>query len=100
MPRQLWNDWRIDRPESASPNPFLTSLPPPPEQGTSCLLREDRDKLVAFHHDHTQGKIVDRCVLHAEMPGEFLVSPAHVEMMYRTEKRGHSGTFTFRVAGR
>lgn len=73
---------------------------PPQEQETSCLLREDRDKLIAFHYDQTQGRIVDRCVLHAEMPGEFLVPPAHVEMMYRTQTRGHSGTFTFRVAGR
>ena len=63
----------------------------------SCLLREDRDKLVAFHHDQIGGQIDDRCVLHAEMAGEFLVSPAHVELMYRTQTRGHSGTFRFRV---
>ncbi|HTU20570.1 MAG TPA: alpha-2-macroglobulin family protein [Gemmataceae bacterium] len=73
---------------------------PEQQQGSPCLLREDRDKLIAFHHDQTQGQIVDRCVLHAEMPGVFLVSPAHVEMMYRTQTRGHSGTFTFRVAKR
>jgi hypothetical protein len=73
---------------------------PQREQGTPCLLREDRDKLIAFHHEQTQGQIDDHCVLHAEMPGEFLVPPAHVEMMYRTQTRGHSGTFTFRVAGR
>ena len=76
-------------------DPRFTQL----EQGTPCLLREDRDKLIAFHHDQTQGRIVDRCLLHAEMSGEFLVPPAHVEMMYRTQTRGHSGTFTFRVAG-
>lgn len=69
-------------------------------QDTPCLLREDRDQRIAFHHDETQGQIVDRCVLHAEMPGVFVVAPAHVEMMYRTQTRGHSGTFTFRVAGR
>lgn len=69
------------------------------QQNTVHLLREDRDQLVAFHHEQTQGRIVDRCVLHAEMPGAFVVSPAHAEMMYRTQTRGHSGTFTFRVAG-
>jgi uncharacterized protein YfaS (alpha-2-macroglobulin family) len=68
-----------------------------PQKGTPCLLREDREKLIAFHHDQTTGRIVDRCVLHAEMPGEYLVPPAHVEMMYQTEVRGHSGTFAFRV---
>jgi uncharacterized protein YfaS (alpha-2-macroglobulin family) len=71
---------------------------PRQDQGTPCLLREDRDQWIAFHHDQTHGQIVDRCVLHAEMPGEFVVSPAHVEMMYRPQTRGHSGTFTFRVA--
>lgn len=68
------------------------------QQGTPCLLREDREKLVAFHHDQTSGLIVDRCVLHAELAGEYLVPPAHVEMMYQTEVRGHSGAFAFRVA--
>jgi hypothetical protein len=68
--------------------------------GTACLLREDREKLVAYHHDETQGQIVDRCILHAEMAGDFLVSAAHVEMMYQTDVRGHSGTFHFRVVAK
>ncbi len=70
------------------------------QRGTACLLREDREKLIAFHHDETHGRIVDRCVLHAELPGEYLVPAAHVERMYQTEVRGHSGTFAFRVAGK
>jgi hypothetical protein len=68
------------------------------QQGTPCLLREDREQRIAFHHDRTTGRIIDRCVLHAELVGEYLVSPAQVEMMYKTEVRGHSGTFAFRVA--
>jgi hypothetical protein len=32
------------------------------------------------------------------MAGDFLVPAAHVEMMYQTDVRGHSGTFHFRVA--
>ncbi|HEY7158717.1 MAG TPA: hypothetical protein VH575_32535, partial [Gemmataceae bacterium] len=67
------------------------------QQGTPCLLREDHEKWIAFHHDETTGQIVDRCVLHAELPGEYLVPPAHVEMMYQTEVRGHSDTFALRV---
>ncbi len=67
------------------------------QKGTACLLREDREKLVAYHHDETHGQIVDRCILHAEMAGDFLVPAAHVEMMYQTDVRGHSGTFHFRV---
>ena len=68
------------------------------QQGSPCLLREDRDRVIAFHHDQTSGKIIDRCVLHAELPGDYLVCPARVEMMYKTEMCGHSGTFAFRVA--
>jgi uncharacterized protein YfaS (alpha-2-macroglobulin family) len=67
------------------------------QAGTSYVLREDRETLVAYHHEQTSGRIVDRCVLHAELAGDYLVPAAHVEMMYRTEVRGHSGTFTLRV---
>jgi hypothetical protein len=69
------------------------------QKGSPCLLREDRDQLVAYHHDESNGRLIDRCVLHAETPGEYLVAPARVEMMYRTEMYGHSGTFVIRIAG-
>jgi len=68
------------------------------QAGTVCVLREDRTALVAFHHEDPAATITDRCVLHAELAGDFLVPPAVVEMMYQTETRGHSGTFHFRVA--
>jgi uncharacterized protein YfaS (alpha-2-macroglobulin family) len=68
------------------------------QKGGPCLLRKHRDKLIAFHHNQTLSRIIDRAVLHAELPGEYLVCPAHVEVMYKTEVRGHSGTFAFRVA--
>jgi hypothetical protein len=61
-------------------------------------LREDREKWIAYHHDRTTGLFVDRCILHAETAGDFLVPEAHVEMTYQTDVRGHSGTFTFRVS--
>jgi hypothetical protein len=41
--------------------------------------------------------IVDRCVLLAELAGDYVVPPANVEMMYQTETRGHSGTFMLKV---
>jgi hypothetical protein len=67
------------------------------QDGTSYVLREERETLIAYHHEQTSGRIVDRCVLHAELAGDYLVPAAHVEMMYRTEVRGHSGTSTLHV---
>jgi len=67
------------------------------QKGTSYVLREERETMIAYHHEQTSGRIVDRCVLHAELAGDYLVPAAHVEMMYHTEVRGHSGTFTLHV---
>lgn len=67
------------------------------QSGTAYVLREEREALVAYHHEQTSGRIRDRCVLHAELAGDYLVPAAHVEMMYRTEVRGHSDTFLLRV---
>jgi uncharacterized protein YfaS (alpha-2-macroglobulin family) len=67
------------------------------QRGTPYVLREERDTLIGWHHEQTSGQILDRCVLHAEFAGEYLVPVAHVEMMYRTEVRGHSGTFILRI---
>ena len=39
----------------------------------------------------------DRCVLHVEMAGEFVIPPARAELMYQTDKFGHSGTFALKV---
>jgi uncharacterized protein YfaS (alpha-2-macroglobulin family) len=63
-------------------------------------LREDREALVAFHHEQVTQGVEDRCVLHAEMAGTFGVAPARVELMYQTEVHGHSDSFLFRVAER
>ena len=60
---------------------------------TAFALREDRIPGVAYHHERTGKTITDRCVLHAELSGEFLVPPARVELMYRTLTRGHSTPF-------
>jgi uncharacterized protein YfaS (alpha-2-macroglobulin family) len=67
------------------------------QQGTPCVLREEREGWVAYHHEATPRDLGDRCVLHAELAGEYVVAPARVELMYHTETTGHSGTFVLRV---
>jgi hypothetical protein len=65
--------------------------------GTPYVLREERTASVAFHHEQTPAALNDRCVLLTELAGEYVVPPAHVEMMYQTDHRGHSGTFVLKV---
>src|SRR5262249_7694234 len=67
------------------------------QRGTPHVLREDREAHVAYHLESTPVVVEARAVFHAETAGEFVVPPARVEMMYRTEVHGHSGTFAFRV---
>jgi uncharacterized protein YfaS (alpha-2-macroglobulin family) len=70
------------------------------QAGTPYVLREEREAFVAYHHEATPHTLVDRCVLHAELAGEYLVPPARAELMYHTETTGHSGTFILRVQDR
>jgi uncharacterized protein YfaS (alpha-2-macroglobulin family) len=65
---------------------------------TPPLLREDRETLVAFHHEEIPDMVENRCVFLAEMAGTFVVPPARMELMYQTEVRGHSDSFRFRVS--
>ncbi len=67
------------------------------QSSTQAALREDKTQGVAYHHEQTGADILDRCVLHAELEGHFVVPPAQVELMYETQTRGHSGTFNNRV---
>jgi len=68
------------------------------QTSTPYVLREEREPLIAYHHEQAPPQLEDRCVLLAELAGEFVVAPARVELMYQTEVRGHSGTFRFKVA--
>ncbi len=70
------------------------------QQSTPFVLREERETHLAWHHEQAPGQIEDRCVLHVELTGEFIVAPAQVELMYQPEVRGHSGTFRFKVVDR
>ena len=54
--------------------------------------------MTCFHHEETPQTLGDRNVFLAELAGEFVISPARVELMYQTETRGHSGTFVLKVA--
>jgi uncharacterized protein YfaS (alpha-2-macroglobulin family) len=71
-----------------------------PQNSTPYVLREERTAAVVYHHEQTAATLTDRCVLRAELAGEYLVPPAAVELMYQTDRRGHSGTFHFRVVER
>ena len=64
---------------------------------TAYALREERSASVAFHHEQTPQALNDRCVLLAELAGDYVIAPAFVELMYQTETRGHSGTFVLKV---
>jgi hypothetical protein len=68
------------------------------QHSTTYALREEKTAGVVFHHEQTPAQLNDRCVLLAELAGDYVVPPARVELMYRTELRGHSGTFVLKVA--
>jgi hypothetical protein len=68
-----------------------------PQHSTPYALREERTGFVAFHHEQTPWHINDRCVMLAELAGEYVIAPARVEMMYQTTTCGHSGTFRLKV---
>jgi len=67
------------------------------QSSTAYVLREDKTRGVIYHHEKTGHTIVNRCVLHAELAGQYALGPAAVELMYETQTRGHSGTFHFTV---
>ena len=60
-------------------------------------LREERLSSVAFHHEQAPQTIMNRVIMLAELAGDYVVPPAFVELMYQTETRGHSGTFSLKV---
>jgi len=67
------------------------------QSSTTYVLREDTAAAVLHHHEQTNRQLTDRCVLYAELAGEFVVPPAAVELMYRPDIHGHSGTFKLKV---
>lgn len=67
------------------------------QSSTPFVLREDKTTGLFFHHEHTPNQMVNRCVFHLELAGEYVIPPASVELMYQTDIRGHSGTFELKV---
>jgi hypothetical protein len=67
------------------------------QNSTQHVLREDKEVGVFWHHEQTGGTIYNTCVLRCELSGDFVFAPAHVELMYKPETRGHSGTFRLKV---
>jgi len=65
---------------------------------TGYALREERLASVAFHHEQTGQIVQNRVIMLAELAGDYVVAPAFVELMYQTETRGHSGSFSLKVA--
>ena len=68
------------------------------QSSTAYVLREDATAAVLYHHEQTPSSLTDRCVLHAELAGDFVVPPAEVELMYQPDVRGHSGTARIKVS--
>ncbi len=67
------------------------------QHNSGWALREERMASVAFHHEHAPQHIMNRVIMLAELCGDYVVPPAFVELMYQTEVRGHSGTFSLKV---
>jgi uncharacterized protein YfaS (alpha-2-macroglobulin family) len=65
--------------------------------GKPWVFREDRESHLAFHHEEASSTTETRTILHLESAGDLAFVPASAELMYQTETRGHSGSFTLRV---
>ena len=67
------------------------------QYGRPWVFREDREDRVAFHHEQVPTTTQTHTILHLESAGELAFVPASAELMYQTQTRGHSGSFTLRV---
>lgn len=67
------------------------------QHSTAYVLREEKEVGVFWHHEETGNHIQNTCVLRCELSGDFVFAPANVELMYKPEIRGHSGTFRLKV---
>ncbi len=65
--------------------------------GTPWVFREDRETHLAFHHEQVPASTQVATILHLESAGDLAFVPASAELMYQTQTRGHSGSFTLRV---
>ena len=85
-----------------NPKPACCEILPETDQrydqtSTGFALREDKTQGVAYHHEQSGKELKDRCVLHAELAGKFMIPPARAELMYNTLEYGHSDAFVLNV---
>ena len=57
--------------------------------------REFRDRRTVFFIDHFDGDVMFQYVMRVQIPGEFVVAPARVELMYQPEKNANTATHRF-----
>ena len=59
--------------------------------------REFHDRRTVYFLDHFDGDVTFQYAIRVQIPGEFVVAPARVELMYKPEMNANtsSGRFTF-----
>jgi len=61
------------------------------------VLREDREAMSCFHYEQGAGMVHADYVVLTEFAGEFRLTPARVELMYKPTVGGHSDSFVLKV---
>jgi uncharacterized protein YfaS (alpha-2-macroglobulin family) len=87
----------VEDPKPAGAETLPEDDPRFPRAHRTWSLREDREQKLAYHHEQTGATTTVRSIMHLELAGELALPPAHAELMYQTQTRGHSGTFVLRV---
>jgi hypothetical protein len=62
------------------------------------VLKEERASGVFWHHEQAGKVLQNSSTFRAELTGDFLISPAYVELMYDTATRGSTPSFRLQVA--
>jgi len=57
--------------------------------------REFRDRRTVFFLDHFDGDVTFQYAMRVQIPGEFVVAPARVELMYRPETHANTASQRF-----
>ncbi len=87
----------VEDPKPAGAETLPEDDPRFPRVNRTWSLREDREQKLAYHHEATGPTTIVRSIMLLEMAGEVALPPAHAELMYQTQTRGHSGTIVLRV---
>jgi uncharacterized protein YfaS (alpha-2-macroglobulin family) len=87
----------VEDPKPAGAETLPEDDPRFPAAHRASSLREDREQKLAYHHEQTGATTTVRSIMHLELAGELALPPAHAELMYQTQTRGHSGTTLLRV---